>query len=102
MTNLHTITSETDCADRLKVLADRTRLEIVRILLESGPRHVNQINAELDIEQSLLSHHLRVLRDAGLVHAERDGKAVSYTLAAAVKQSRGHAINLGCCSITFD
>jgi len=86
----------------LKVLADETRLEVVRQLM-AGPKHVGQINASLGLEQSLLSHHLRVLREAGLVLAERDGKAVSYSLAPEFRGSRsGQAINLGCCLISFD
>lgn len=92
----------TSCADLLKVLADETRLAIVEQLMD-GPRHVGEINEELQIEQSLLSHHLRVLRESGLVTSERDGKAVLYRLAKKVQKGRGgKAINLGCCFISFD
>jgi len=94
--------SQTSCAGLLKVLADETRLEVVRQLM-AGPKHVGQINESLGLEQSLLSHHLRVLREAGLVLAERDGKAVLYSLAPEFQGSRsGQAINLGCCLISFD
>lgn len=90
------------CANVLKVLADPTRLAVVEQLL-NGPRHVGQINESLGVEQSLLSHHLKVLRDAGLVTAERDGKQVLYQLAKHVLGSRqGRAINLGCCLISFE
>ncbi|MCO6458183.1 MAG: winged helix-turn-helix transcriptional regulator [Pirellulaceae bacterium] len=90
------------CASLLKVLADETRLAVVAQLLE-GPRHVGEMNERLGIEQSLLSHHLKVLRDAGLVTAERDGKQVLYSLAKHVQASRrGRAINLGCCLISFE
>ena len=90
------------CADLLKVLADQTRLAVVAQLLE-GPRHVGQLNAALGLEPSLLSHHLRVLRDAGLVESRRDGKAVLYQLARAVRAARkGKAINLGCCLLSFE
>lgn len=90
------------CADLLKVLADETRLAIVEQLLD-GAKHVGEINEALHVEQSLLSHHLRVLREAGLVTAERDGKAVLYALARDVHAARkGKAINLGCCLISFD
>lgn len=96
-------TQETpSCASLLKVLADETRLAVVEQLL-AGPRHVGEINETLGVEQSLLSHHLKVLREAGLVTAERDGKQVLYSLAKQVQgSSRGHAINLGCCLISFD
>lgn len=95
-------TGTPSCAELLKVLADETRLAVMEQLL-GGPRHVGEINETLGVEQSLLSHHLKVLRDAGLVTAERDGKQVLYRLAKNVHSSRrGRAINLGCCLISFD
>ncbi|MCH9648975.1 MAG: metalloregulator ArsR/SmtB family transcription factor [Deltaproteobacteria bacterium] len=91
-----------DCAERLRVLADRTRLEVVRLLF-TGAKHVGELNESLAIDQSLLSHHLRVLREAGLVIGERDGKAVLYRLAPGVRVKAGQeAIHLGCCSLSFD
>ena len=93
---------ETDCASRLKLLSDPTRLRVMRHLLDA-PRHVGDLQSELDIEQSLLSHHLRVLREAGLVRSERDGKAVLYRVASdALVSSTGDAIDLGCCVLSFD
>ena len=90
------------CASMLKVLADETRLAVVEQLLQ-GPMHVSEINEVLLVEQTLLSHHLRVLRDAGIVISKRDGKQVLYSLAKSVQGSRrGRAINLGCCKISFD
>lgn len=86
----------------LKVLSDETRLKVVRILMD-GPRHVGEINEDLKIEQSLLSHHLGLLRKAGLVMAERDGKAVLYKLSPEAELRRaGASLNLGCCKISFD
>jgi len=94
--------AETSCAELLKVLADETRLAVMQQLL-AGPRHVREINAALQLEQSLLSHHLKVLREAGLVVSERDGKAVLYRLAPTVEGARkGKAINLGCCLLSFE
>lgn len=91
-----------DCASRLKLLSDPTRLRVMRLLLEA-PSHVGDLQQRIDIEQSLLSHHLRVLRDAGLVSSERDGKAVLYRVAPEViAQTRGEAIDLGCCVLSFD
>ena len=97
-----TATSEAPCASLLKVLADETRLAVVRQLID-GPKHVGEINEFLGLEQSLLSHHLRILRESGLVNSERDGKAVLYSLAPEFQVStKGEAINLGCCLISFD
>lgn len=89
------------CAMQLKILADTTRLKILEALMDS-PRHVNEINNQLKIEQSLLSHHLKVLREVGLVESQRDGKAVLYSLSATIKPlPSGKAIDLGCCQLCF-
>ncbi len=97
-----TATSPIPCASMLKVLADETRLAVVRQLTD-GPKHVGEINESLGLEQSLLSHHLRILRESGLVNSERDGKAVLYSLSPEFQGStKGESINLGCCLILFD
>lgn len=92
---------EIPCVERLKLLADPTRLAIVR-LLTGGPCHVKDLNADLRLDYNLLSHHLRVLREGGLCMAERDGKAVTYRLADGVyDRTRGNSIDLGCCRLAF-
>ncbi len=103
MASAHESSGASDrCAERLKVLADETRLSVLRQLLQ-GPRHVHELNERLQLEQSLLSHHLRVLREAGLVVAERDGKKVLYRLVPDVVARRsGQAIDLGCCLLSFE
>ncbi len=99
---METGNSQMSCASLLKILADETRLAVVRQLM-AGPKHVGEINESLGLEQSLMSHHLKVLREAGLVNAERDGKAVLYSLSPEFQgSSQGEAINLGCCLISFD
>lgn len=90
-----------DCATRLKVLADATRLQVLRELLH-GPRRVSELIERLGIEQSLLSHHLRALRDAGLAEARREGKSVLYRLAPEVGHDRERTgLDLGCCRLSF-
>ncbi len=90
------------CAKWLRILADETRLAVVQELL-SGPRHVSELNARLRVEQSLLSHHLQVLRRAGMVVSQRSGKSVRYCLSSEIQRSPAEdAIQLGCCSIRFD
>lgn len=66
-------------AQVFKALSDQLRLAILD-QLAGGPRCVCDIRDELDIAGNLLSHHLKVLRQAGLVHSERDGRWVIYAL----------------------
>ncbi len=94
------MTNEYACAASLKAMADGTRLAVLRLLMD-GERKVGDMQQSLQIDQSLLSHHLKVLRDAGMVVARRAGKAVAYRLAPGVSLSGEGAINLGCCQLTF-
>ena len=90
------------CATKLKVLSDSTRLAVMESLMD-GARNVGELMEELGVEQSLLSHHLAILRDTGLVEATREGKTMIYQLPTTVTDSTaGKAINLGCCKISFD
>ncbi len=63
-----------------QALSDLTRLHILR-LLKGGTRCVCQIQTDLpEVAPNLLSHHLRVLREAGLVHSVRRGRWIDYSL----------------------
>ncbi|MBU1864788.1 MAG: metalloregulator ArsR/SmtB family transcription factor [Actinobacteria bacterium] len=61
-------------------LGDPIRLRILGELTD-GPRCVCELLEEIDIAANLLSYHLRVLREAGLVEASRRGRWVDYSLA---------------------
>lgn len=61
-------------------LGDPKRL-LILYALEDGPLCVNELAEALQLAQPTVSRHLRVLRERGLVHAERHGTAVFYTLA---------------------
>ena len=67
-------------ADLLRLMGDPSRLAIVLACLETE-RAVGELAAELGLSQSLTSHHLRLLREARVVRARRDGKRVFYTAA---------------------
>lgn len=64
-----------------KALADDNRLEIIELLM-SGERCACEILEELKIGQSTLSHHMRILCDAGLVDSCKQGKWMHYSLSA--------------------
>jgi DNA-binding transcriptional ArsR family regulator len=65
--------------DALTALAEPTRREILRLLLEE-PRSVGELAAALDANQPSTSKHLRVLREAGLVHVHPDAQRRVYAL----------------------
>jgi ArsR family transcriptional regulator len=67
-------------AEVLKTLASPRRLEILHRLAE-GPCEVSRLAEEIGASQPNISQHLAVLRAAGLVDAERDGREVRYRLA---------------------
>ena len=66
-------------AQLFHALSDETRLEIVE-RLRAGERCVCELVSDLDAAQSRLSFHLKVLKDAGLVHDRPDGRWTYYTL----------------------
>ena len=56
-----------------KAFCDENRLKILK-LLEHGEMCACRLQEELGIGQSTLSHHMRILCDAGVVNARREGK----------------------------
>lgn len=91
-----------ECAAVFRAMADASRQRILRVLFDA-PRSVSAICAALDLEQSFVSRHLAVLRNAGLVTAERDAQRMIYALHPAVHRelAAGDAIDLGCCEVRF-
>jgi ArsR family transcriptional regulator len=67
-------------AARFKALADPTRVEIVNQLAAADEVCVCDFVAALDLAQPTVSHHLKVLRDAGLVESSRRGTWAFYRL----------------------
>lgn len=62
-----------------KAMADETRQQIMRLLCCQW-LYVGDIVAKTGVTQPTVSHHLGILRDAGLVNTRREGKQVYYTL----------------------
>lgn len=69
----------------LRALSDPTRREILR-LLRDGDRSAGDIAERFPMTAASISHHLTVLREAGLVSAVRDGRSIIYSLEATVMQ----------------
>ena len=62
-----------------KAMGDENRLTILS-LLHTGERCACRLQDALNISQPTLSHHMRILLDAGLIHARKDGKWIYYSL----------------------
>jgi DNA-binding transcriptional ArsR family regulator len=66
-------------ANVLRMLAHPRRLEILQVLAE-GPIEVGRLAGRLGVSQPNVSQHLALLRSAGLVEVERNGREVRYHL----------------------
>lgn len=69
-----------DLAELFKVFGDSTRVRILYSLLERE-KNVGEISEELTMNQSAISHQLRILKQSDLVKVRRDGKSMIYSLA---------------------
>jgi ArsR family transcriptional regulator len=69
-----------DLAARFKALADPTRVAIVNRLSQADCVCVCDLTEAFDLSQPTISHHLRILREAGLVEASRRGTWAYYRL----------------------
>lgn len=82
-------------ADLFKALGDPHRLTILASLARAEEELcVCDFTAGLPLNQPTVSHHLKILRDAGLVTCERRGTWVYYQLATDVRQRVRDALNL--------
>src|SRR2546426_9783859 len=69
-----------ELAGRFKALADPTRVAIVNRLSQADEVCVCDLNAAFDLSQPTISHHLKILKEAGLVQALRRGSRAFYRL----------------------
>lgn len=79
---------EKDLVQVFKLLSDETRLRVLLYLVRAGELHVTALCDKLGQSQPAVSHHLALLRVAGLIEARRDGKHNYYS----VRKSHFHRI----------
>jgi ArsR family transcriptional regulator, arsenate/arsenite/antimonite-responsive transcriptional repressor len=72
------IDADEELARLAKALAHPARVRILRFLLERDECMAGAIVGELPLAQSTVSQHLKVLREAGLIHGEVDGARICY------------------------
>jgi ArsR family transcriptional regulator len=94
-----------ECAEQLKAVADPERLRILQVLLQ-GDKHVSEIATALRAEIVKVSHHLGILRRAGLLVAEKQGRFVLYALhpdvfIAPTGPNDEPQLTFGCCHLTL-
>lgn len=73
-------------------LADPVRLQIVRLLARSSSLCACEIQKAFDLGQPTISHHLRVLRAAGLIDCERRGRWAYFFLERAALKRVGEGL----------
>lgn len=71
---------EKDLVQVFKLLSDETRLRVLLYLVREGELHVTALCDKLGQSQPAVSHHLALLRVAGLIEARRDGKHNYYSV----------------------
>lgn len=85
---------DVDTVEFAKAIADETRQKIMAICC-CEELSVSDIVDALDVSQPTVSHHLKILKNAGLVHVQRRGKEIFYTL----NQSK---LADACCQVAED
>ncbi|MGH2402078.1 MAG: ArsR/SmtB family transcription factor [Candidatus Limnocylindria bacterium] len=59
-----------------RALGDETRLRVIGLMAEAGPLPVRELSARVGLSQPLISWHLRILRLAGIIDTQRQGREV--------------------------
>lgn len=69
-----------ESSELLRALTHPLRLQILQFIDQQNNINVNKIYNTLNLEQSITSQHLRILRNAGIVETQRDGKFIYYSI----------------------
>jgi ArsR family transcriptional regulator len=89
--------------DGLKAVADPTRLKILRLLKQKGCCSIDKgegmcacdIEEQIKLSQPTISHHMAILRKAGLIHAEKQGLWMWYRRNEKSLKELGQTVNTG-------
>lgn len=74
-------------AQAFKALGDDNRLRIIELIASQGEMCACRILDELDIAQPTLSHHMKLLKDAGLVKTRKQGRWMHYSMDRSMLES---------------
>jgi ArsR family transcriptional regulator len=67
-------------AEMIKTLGHPIRLCIMEVLADHNEKTVTEIYTDLEIEQAVASHHLRILKNSGVLSSSKKGKNVLYSI----------------------
>jgi ArsR family transcriptional regulator, arsenate/arsenite/antimonite-responsive transcriptional repressor len=86
MNNMTTKAPDTKSIEKIsKALGDRHRLSILQhITRKGGCAQCAEIHDIVDLAQPSISHHMKILSEAGLIEAEKEGRHFKYTLNTSV------------------
>jgi ArsR family transcriptional regulator len=93
-----------ECAERLQAIAEPNRIRLIECLL-TGEKNVTQLAKLLGVEIVNVSHHLGVLRQAGLVEDKKDGRFVIYSLHPGyfkTESAKITSVELGWCKVEIN
>ena len=90
----------------LKAVSDENRIRILEVLVR-GEHCVSDLVHELSIDQPKVSHHLAILRSAGIIRSRREGRHINYSIRPSVYRRQDTAdglrdvFDLGELTVTF-
>lgn len=82
-------------AERFKALADATRVRLLNLLIRNPELCVCDLNAHFDLSQPTISHHLGILRKAGLVESDVRGRWAYYKVNRQAVAELGSILEVG-------
>jgi DNA-binding transcriptional ArsR family regulator len=92
------------CLSALRALGEETRLRILRLLVEEQ-LSVNDLAMRLHVSEYNVSKHLRVMKDAGLLEIDKQGRQRFYRVAKEFQAKAAETnpvLDLGCCTFRID
>lgn len=81
-----------ESAALLRALTHPLRIALMNHIMANEPVKVFDIHSQLDLDQSITSQHLRILRENNIVQTSRDGKYIYYSIDKNMLRRAGNAI----------
>ena len=74
-----------ECLDQLdteffRAFCDRSRMDVIAVLIKLGRSDISEISAQLPLDRSVVSRHLKTLEQVGIANSYKEGRQVFYEL----------------------